>query len=284
MPVKSFSISEAQFNRVSERRPDLVAIAGSSGMVARPYRDYLEVHYAFPDTDAFRREFAEMFNRVVEASSKEEAPRGVILSFRDRPNRNLAETLFWPVFLQEGRQWVEATWIAVPEQPEPESGLGNGFQVREATEADRAAIAELDAAASGQPLSDAGVTSIYEDARWLQVVTDSSGVVVAYLSLRTEPGGWAVIQEAVIGQDVRERIGEPLYRWAVAFLRNNGGRRQRRRVYLDDAAELTLLRDLGFSPGEAGLDYHRPVDASEVEGKIDERKSHGWFITLGDWR
>jgi hypothetical protein len=41
---------------------------------------------------------------------------------------------------------------------------------------------------------------------------------------------------------------------------------------------------MGFVAGETGLDYRRPVDPDEVESQIVERKSHAWYITIGDWR
>src|SRR6266700_2675872 len=96
-PVKSVSLSEAQFERVRAERPELVLFAGESTILGRPYRDSLEIHYGFPDLEVFRASFATGFERVVGASSKEEAPRGLILRFRDRPNRMSAETIFWPL-------------------------------------------------------------------------------------------------------------------------------------------------------------------------------------------
>ena len=94
-PVKSITLTEPQFNRLSERRPGLIVMDGQAAVIGHPYRDFLEIHYGFPDVEPFRDDFAELFKRCVSASSKEEAPRGVVLSFRDRPNRSLADTIFW---------------------------------------------------------------------------------------------------------------------------------------------------------------------------------------------
>jgi hypothetical protein len=77
----------------------------------------------------------------------------------------------------------------------------------------------------------------------------------------------------------------PLLKWSVAWLRNHQGRRVRRKVYIDDTAQLNALKDLGFTPGETGLDYTRSsVDAAEVRAAIEERQSHGTMIKFGDWR
>lgn len=285
-PVKSFTLTEAQFNRLSESRPGLIAMEGQEAVIGHPYRDYLEVHYGFPDVETFRDDFAAMFNRCVSASDKGEAPRGVVLSFRDRPNRSLADTVFWSILLEEGPQWVELNWVAVPEQPEPEPTVAGGFTVREATDADRDAIAQIDGEVSGQPpLTPAGVDSIFGNARCLRVVADSAGAAVGFVSLHTEPGGWGIVDQIAVRPSALDSLREPLLRWSVAWLRNNGGRRIRHRVFVSQTEELALLRSLGFTPGETGLDYSRPtVDAVDVARQTEARKSHGTIIKFGDWR
>jgi hypothetical protein len=284
-PVKSFTLTEAQYDRIKERRSELIVTAGEAAVIGFPNRDYLEVHYAFPEVEAFRDHFASMFERMASASSREEAPRGLVLSFRDRPNRSLANTVFWSLALDEGAQWVEMNWVAVPEQPEPGEEVGEGHSVRPGTQDDRESIASMEAEASGQPqLTAGGLEGLYENSRWLHLVSDASGAPVAFAALRTEPGGWGVLDQMAMRPSVASELREPLLNWTVAWLRNNGGRRLRRRVYMTDTEDLALLRKLGFTPGETGLDYTRPVDASEVRSKIDERQAHGTLIKFGDWR
>lgn len=283
-PVKSFTLTEAQFERLKERRPDLIVFDGDDAVLGLPQRDYLMVHYGYSDVEFFRDRFAPMLAAMLGNSSRAEAPRGVVLSFRDRPNRNLADVVLWSLAFEEGPQWVEMNLIMPPEMPEPSSDLEGGYTVREATPADREAIADVEAAATGAArLSSSGLDSLYEEARWLYVVT-KDGAAVAYLNMTREPGGWGVITEARILPDHVEALRKNLLGWAVAFLRNNGGRRIRHQVYMDDATGLALLREAGFTPGETGLEYTRPVEQSEIESKIEERKAHGTLIKFGDWR
>ena len=283
--VKSFTLTEPQFERIRERRPELFVPSDEGAVVGHPIGDYLDVHYGFTEVLYFRDQFSEMFERCVAASSKDEAPRGVRLSFRDRPNRSIAEMVFWKSALEEGREWVEMNWVAVPEQPEPGIAAGDSFIVREATERDRDLIAEIEAEVNGQPrLTSTGLDSLYENARWIWVVQDKGGAPVGFLSLRTEPGGWGIIDQAVVRPAFADQVREALLRWSIGWLRNNGGRRLRRQVYMTDTADLTLLRDTGFMPGETGLEYQRPVDPADLQAILEERKSHAWYITLGDWR
>src|SRR5438105_10011453 len=86
-PVKSVSLSEAQYSRVEAQTPRLILDEGTSRVIGRLYRDRLEIHYGFSELEPFRANFAEMFERVVGQSNKAEAPRGLVLAFRDRPNR-----------------------------------------------------------------------------------------------------------------------------------------------------------------------------------------------------
>ncbi|MPZ49520.1 MAG: hypothetical protein GEU75_09525 [Dehalococcoidia bacterium] len=283
--VKSFTLTETQFDRIKERRPELIIPGDEGAVVGHLIRDYLDIHYGYAEVVGFRDHFSEQFEACVSAVSREEAPRGVRLAFRDRPNRSMAEMVFWKSALEEGAEWVEMNWASVPEQPEPGIAAGDSFIVREATERDRDVIAEIDAESTGQPrLTAAGLDSLYENSRWLWVILDKGGAPAGFLSLRTEPGGWGIIDQTAMRPAVADQLREPLLRWAVAWLRNNGGRRIRKQVYMADTADLNLLRDSGFVPGETGLEYNRPVDPAELKAILEERKSHGWFISVGDWR
>jgi len=283
-PVKSVSLTEAQFNRVQERRPQLVINAGEAYFVGRPYMDTLEIHYGFDEVALFRDHFGELFNEITAASSREEAPRGVILSFRDRPNRPLAEQAFWNIAFDEGGQWVELSLIAVPEQDEPGEALADGFTIREATDAQRETVAAVEAEVSGKPhLTSAGLESLFENCRTVQLISNASGPV-GVVALRTEPGGWGVIELVALRESVREQLREPVLKWSIAWLRNHQGRRIRQRVYLSDTTQVALLRANDFMPGETGVDYVRPVEAADVQKIVDERQEHGTLIKFGDWR
>jgi hypothetical protein len=283
--VKTFTLSEEQFDRVAEKRPELIVSDGDSIVLGRPHRGILEIHYAFPEVPAFRDEFKPLLFRCLAASNREEAPRGVVLAFRDRPNRPLAEQLFWEAAFEESKHWVECDYNAVPEQPDPSSELKGGYTVREAKASDREAIASIEAEAMGLPrLSDAALDGLYENSRWLYIIEDASGKAIAWLGMRREPAGWAIIEDAVFSPSAKASAFEPAIRWASAFLRNNGGRRQRRRVNLDDNDELATLRAIGFVPAETGVDYVRPVEDEDIRAKVEERQAHGTLIKFGDWR
>ena len=282
--IKTFTLSQEQYDRVAERRPQLIVQEEDSTVLCRPYRDFLEVHYSYAEVPAFRDRFKPMLKSVLSASSREEAPRGVILAFRDRPNRPIATQLFWEAALEESKHWIEVEYASVPEMEAPGDHLEHGFTVHEATDADREAIRTVEAEATGLTrLTEAGLDSLYENARWLYVVNDASARAVGVVAMRRD-GSWGIVDETLILPEQRTSLREPLARWSLAFLRNNGGRRQRRRINLEDDEELQMMRRLGYTPAESGVDYVRPVQESDIQEKVEERKSHGTIIKFGNWR
>ena len=283
-PVKSFSLSQEQYERIVERRRELLITEGDATVMALPLRDYLEVHYAFPDIESFVDRFPAMLERVVGASNKMEAPRGLLLSFRDRPNRMTADTVFWSLAMDQGPQWVEMNLVAVPEQPEPSTDLGD-YEIFEVDDANKAAVVALEATKSREaPLTPGGLETLRENSKFLRAARAKAGGAVAGLaSLRTETGGWGVIDLCLV-DDAHADLRSPLLAWAVATLRNNGGRRTRIRVDVDDSALLAALKDAGFTPGEIGLFFTRTVDRAEIDARMAERKAHGTIIKFGDWR
>ena len=282
--IKTFTLSQEQYDRVAQRRPQLIVSEEDAVVLGRPYRDFIEVHYAYGEVPAFRDTFKPMLTAMLSASSRDEAPRGVVLAFRDRPNRPMAAQLFWETALEESKHWVEVEYTSVPEMEAPSNELEHGLTMHEATEGDREQVAMVEAEATGQPrLSEAGLDSLYESARWLYVVRDASQRAVGVIAMRRD-GSWGLIDELLILPELRESLSEPLSRWAMAFLRNNGGRRQRRRVNLEDDEELQMMRRLGYTPGETGVDYVRPVEDADIQDQVEERKSHGTIIKFGNWR
>lgn len=283
--IKTFTLSQEQYDRVAERRPELIVSDEDGVVLGRPYRDFLEIHYAYTEVPGFRDHFKPMLRQVLSASSRDEAPRGVLLAFRDRPNRPLANQLFWETALEESKHWVEVEYTSIPEMEAPGDQLENGFTVREATEADRDAVASVEAEATGLPrLTEAGLDSLYESARWLYLVHDASSRPVGVIAMRRGDAGWGLIDELFIVPEAREALREPLSRWALAFLRSNGARRQRRRVNLEDDDDLQMMRRIGYSPAESGVDYVRPVQEEDIQEKVEERKAHGTLIKFGNWR
>jgi hypothetical protein len=280
-PVKSVSLSESQYDWVKANRPQLIVSDGEAAVIGLPLLDYLEVHYAYPEIEVFVDRFPAMLDKVASASSKQEAPRGMVIAFRDRPNRMTADTVFWSAALEEGDQWVEMNLVSVPQQEEPGDTAGE-FSVAEASDSE---IAEVEASVSGRPaLTTGGVKTLRENSKLLRVLRPrEGGSAIGLLSLRTEQGGWGVIDHLLV-KDEAAGARKDAISWAVAWLRNNGGRRIRKRCGVDATAEITALRELGFTPGEAGLYLTRSIDKAEVEAKLAERKAHGTIIKFGDWR
>jgi hypothetical protein len=283
-PVKSWSLTEGQFERVRSERPELLVQDFDNGVIGVPYGDYLMVHYSYPDFENWRERFADQFQQMTRGSSNAEAPRGAVLFFRDRPNVGHAETLFWSVMLAKGPEWVEMNHVSLPEQEPPSDTLAEGFTVREATDADLAAIGSLDEAIGRTPLTAGGLATLARDSKTGRLVVDGSGAPAAFFTLRGEPGGWGIIETPLIRPDLREKLTPSILRWAIGWLRTNNARRIRQTVLLEDSVSISALRELGFTPGETGLIFSRTVDAVAENEALEHKKNHASDIRFGNWR
>src|SRR5690606_10874250 len=102
------------------------------------------------------------------------------------------------------KHWIEVEYSSIPEMDEPGDQLEHGFTVHAATDADREAIATVEAESTGLPrLSNAGLDSLYESARWLYVVNDASARPVGVVAMRRD-GSWGLVDEVFILPELRE--------------------------------------------------------------------------------
>src|SRR5262249_42988037 len=151
---------------------------------------------------------------------------------------------------------------------EPSNELGE-YEVVEVDGSNEGTVRDLEAAVTGMaPLSAGGMQSLRENSKALRLVRAKSGEAAALLSVRTEPGGWGVI-DLMLVREGADSVRRPLLDWSIAWLRNNGGRRTRTRVDVDDSAQLSALKDAGFTPGEIGLLFMRTVDKAEMDAKME---------------
>ena len=66
-----------------------------------------------------------------------------------------------------------------------------------------------------------------------------------------------------------------MMRWAIARFKEDGQQSAALTVSTDNGPAIALYRKLGFTAGEAGIDYRRPIDEDEVRQILDKnRASH----------
>ena len=104
-------------------------------------------------------------------------------------------------------------------------------------------------------------------------VTDS-GRAVGFLRLRTESAAEGHISDIAVHPDFQRRgLGEAVMRWSLARFREDGRHAAALTVTTDNRAAIALYRKLGFTAGETGIDYRRPLDEDEVRQILERNRA-----------
>src|SRR3972149_296955 len=137
--LRSFTRAREELDRVRAEFPGLVVEEGGGLLVLRPFAAEHHIHYAFPDHDSFRRLFAPLLERALQSADRQSYPGGILLYYRDHPNRPFVEPVLFSCAFQPIEEWMEMT---LAEAPAAEPPLPAGFVIRACTEADIPQIKE----------------------------------------------------------------------------------------------------------------------------------------------
>jgi ribosomal protein S18 acetylase RimI-like enzyme len=252
-------------------------IEDDSLVIAQPYQGAISLQYAFPDSDTFVRHFPTMFGRLLPALSIDEAPMGIRLRHTDASSRTFVE----PVLISRAFQ-VLRDWIRMELADLPASGglddIPEGFALREARIGDVEAIVEVESVAFAMSwLTADEVQRSVDPSPTYRVLEDASiGRAIGFLQLRVDGPNQGYISDIALKPEYQRRgLGEAMMRWALARFREDGRHGAALTVSSDNGPAIALYRKLGFTAGEAGLDYHRPIDEDEVRQVLEKhRASH----------
>ena len=271
--LRSMTLSEADFRTLEKERPDLIVVDADAVLIGLPHGPNMELHYAFPDRDAFVRRFPDMFQRLVAAVNQEQTPLGFRFRLTDRTSRPYLEPVLSAHAFEVIREWMVMALVELPECEPPTDAVAPGYTLRPARPDDAEAIAALDAAAFPTPvLSPEVVRDLASQAPALRVLEEvASSRAVGFLRLRHDAPGVGYISDVAIHPDWQRRgLGEATTRWALARFRQEGLRRAALTVSVDNRPAVALYRKLGFTPQEMGLDYRRPIDEEEVRQVLEK--------------
>ncbi len=269
-------LSEEAFRALEKERPDHVIVEGEAVLAGEPFRQSIRLHYAFPNRDAFAREFPDMFQRLAAVADQEEAPLGFRLMLTDRSGRPYLEPVLFAQAFELTREWMQMILHELPDAGPPTDEIAPGFALRPAHPDDAGAISELDAVAFPKPAITPEIarTLVSETPVFRVLEESSSGRAVGFLRLRIDDRSTGHISDIALHPDVQRRgLGEAAMRWALAWFRAEGLRRATLTVSTDNSPAIALYRKLGFVPSEVGLDYRRPIDEDEVRRVLEKHRA-----------
>ena len=276
--LRHVDLSEVNFQALEQERPDLIIEEGDAVLIGQPFRRAVSLHYAFPDRDAFARQFPDMFERLLAVPlDQDETPLGFRLTLTDRPSRPYLEPVLFAHAFELSREWMEMTLVELPEGGALSDDIAPGFRLRPARPDDADALVQLEEQAFPTLLLPADhVLAVLGTATAVYRILEESASArpVGFLRLRAgAPGAGHISDFAVHPDSQRRGLGEAMLRWALAWFRSEGLRRAILTVSVDNAPAIALYRKLGFTSGEVGVDYRRPIDEEEARHVLEKHRA-----------
>jgi len=271
-PLRHIALTRAAFDALQEALPDHIASDTDGVLIAQPYQGAIRLQYAFPNSDAFARNFPALFGRLLPALSAEETPLGIRLRHTDAASRPYIQPVLAAHAFEIARDWLRMELRSLPEGTAGPK-IGEGFALREASVEDAEAIAELDQVAFPTSwLTPASVRDSVAQGGVFRVIEDGiSGRAAGFLRLRDEDTSTGYIADIALHPDYQGRgLGEAAMRWALARFRDEGRRAAALTVSSNNGGAIALYRKLGFNAVGSGVDYHRPIDEDEVRAVLEK--------------
>ena len=280
--LRHIALSEEAFNELRRSQRDHVVIEETGLLIAQPYQGAIGLQYAFPDRDQFVRHFPTMLSRLLPALTVEEAPLGIRLRHTDASSRPYVEPVLIAHAFELMRDWIRMELAELPDASLGDriaaDGEGGGFLLREARSDDAEAIVEVESVAFPMSwLTPDVVRRSVDQGPVFRILEDvSTGRAVGFLRIRANPPAEGYVSDVALHPEYQRRgLGEAMMRWALARFREDGLRCAALTVTSDNGPAIALYRKLGFTAGEAGIDYRRPIDEDEVRQVLEKhRASH----------
>lgn len=278
--------SEDDVMGLEKEHPELVAVGDKGAMFFKPRQDVLMLVYGFADRDSLQQRFQPLLEGVAGGLDAARWPGGISLRLTDHPNRPFIEPVLTGCAFEPRHEWIEMDLIELPEADPLSPAVAPGYLLRPATEDDLREYVELDRQAFDDPwpmtMRAAGEKLATEDL-FQMLVSEADRRLAGFLCLMRWPQATGVIDDVAVRPDLQRRgLGEAMMRWALAWFRDQGMRRARLEVLLDNPPAIALYRKLGFTAGTTGLTYRRPLDEKELQ-RIRESQ-RGTYIKFGTWR
>jgi ribosomal protein S18 acetylase RimI-like enzyme len=236
----------------------------------------VELHYAFPNSDAFRQLFPSMFQGLALALENAEAPFGYRFRLTERSSRPYVEPVLTSLAFEQAREWMLMELPSISRDDHPSDEISAGFRLRDVTPEDVPSIIALEERAFESPqLTPDIVRKSIQTAAFYRVLEDTSKAsIIGSLVGEMREGGTGHIAVLAVDPDYQRRgLGEAMTRWALVQLSERGARRATLTTNVDNAPAIALYRKLGFSPKEFGLDYRRPFDEEEVRQILERNRA-----------
>ncbi len=278
--------SEDDVTGLEKEHPELIVADDKGAMFLKPWQDVLLLVYGFADRDSLQQRFQPLVEKLADGLDTARWPTGVYLRLTDHPNRPFIEPVLTGCAFEPLHEWIEMDLIELPEADPPSPAVAPGYLLRPATEDDLPEYVELDREAFDAPrpmTMRAAQEKLATEDLFQMLVSEADRRLAGFLCLMRWPQATGFIDDVAVRPDLQRRgLGEAMVRWALAWFHEQGMRRARLEVLLDNGSAIALYRKLGFTAGTTGLTYRRPLDQKELRRIRDSQR--GTYIKFGTWR
>ena len=274
--IRHLALAESDFRALEGKRPDCVVVDGDAILIGQPRHGRIDLHYSFPNHDAFLRQFPAMLERLLPAVRHDEAPLGLRFQLTERSSRPFVEPVLSASAFEMNREWLEMRLLELPENGPATDEIAPGFVLRPARPDDLEAIVRLEDIAFPTAIMTVELAkeALRTGAMYRVLEEQASGTLVgSLLAERGESATGHVTTVAVHPDYQRRGLGEATMRWVLGWFRAEGLRRATLTVSTWNAPAIALYRKLGFTVGEMGFDYRRPIDEEEVRQVLEKGRA-----------
>ena len=274
--IRHLALSENDYRALEKQHPDRIVVDGDAILIGQPRHGRVDLHYSFPNHDAFSRRFPVMLERLLPAVRQENGPLGLRFRLTERSSRPFVEPVLFASAFEMNREWLEMRLLELPESGPATDEIAPGFVLRPALVDDLEAIVRLEDIAFSTAVMTVELAKEALRTGALHRVLEEQASRTLVGSLLAERGESATghISTVAVHPDYQRRgLGEATMRWALGWFRAEGLRRATLTVSTWNAPAIALYRKLGFTVGEMGFDYRRPSDEEEVRQVLEKHRA-----------
>jgi GNAT superfamily N-acetyltransferase len=282
MTVRSQPMRATEWREMCERPGATVVEAEVGELALVPERGQMALHWQFEDLDSMRLHFQPMFDELRQEIAEADVDL-IRLDLVQVRNRDWLKPLLDGAAFDFFAEWLEMTHPgldpeAIPEFPE-------GVTMRRAGDDDVERMFEIWGSAYGELKEAAGTFDFYLDEHSWAGVLEAGGEVVAFaMNGPVRAAAGEVFDAAVAPEHWGKGYGQLVLAAAAYQLTTQDARRATIRVRPDVKQALRICSELGFKPGQGGLEYHRTTDEELIAQRREQRRVAGVKARFGKWR
>ena len=259
------------------------SISGPAGDLALVRQQgELALYWQFEDLNSMREHFQPMFEELRPEIANADVDF-VTMDLVQVRERDWLKPLLDDASFEFFAEWLDMTHPGLDPEAIPE--FPDHLTMRRATDDDVKRMFDIWNAAYGELARAAGTFDYYLDEHSWAGVLETDGEIVGFaINGPVQAAEGVVLEVAVAPEHWGNGYGKLLLEAAVFQLTTQDARRATIRVRPDIKPSLRTCSEIGFRPGQGGLEYRRTTDEELIAQRFEEKRKAGVKARFGKWR